>query len=276
MEEDAAERFRSGGFEVALPDLYAGKRTDSLDEGFQLMAEIGWPVICWRAFEAMRKLPDSTISAGFSMGAGVIASLWGQRPESKAVLLFHGLAEIPRSVRPGLKVQTHTADVDRFVSAEQKALWAGSARTAGLKRANKSYHVDETYIKVKAQNKYLYRAVDSTGQTIDFLLTAKRDTAAAKGFFEKVFSSSSNPIPRVINVDKDLAYPAAVEVLKAEGTLPRRVRLRQCKYLNNVIEQDHRNRQKADLVGKRLRLLSKCLPNSRRNRNDEHDPQGPS
>jgi IS6 family transposase len=69
-----------------------------------------------------------------------------------------------------------------------------------LKRTNKSYRVDETYIKVKAQDKYLYRAVDSTGQTIDFLLTAKRDTAGAKRFFEKVFSSSSNPIPRVINV----------------------------------------------------------------------------
>jgi IS6 family transposase len=59
-----------------------------------------------------------------------------------------------------------------------------------LKRTHKSYRVDETYIKVKGQEKYLYRAVDSTGQTIDFLLTAKRDTAAAKRFFERVFSSS--------------------------------------------------------------------------------------
>jgi DDE domain len=118
--------------------------------------------------------------------------------------------------------------------------------------------------------------VDSSGQTIDFLLTAKRDTAAAKLFFEKVFSSSSNPIPRVINVDKNPAYPAAVEALKAEGTLPRRVHLRQCKYLNKVIEQDHRTVKKRDLVGKRLRLLSKCLANSPRHRNDEHDPQGPS
>jgi IS6 family transposase len=109
-----------------------------------------------------------------------------------------------------------------------------------LKRTNKSYRVDETYIKVKGQDKYLYRAVDSTGQTIDFLLSAKRDAAAAKRFFEKVFSSPANPIPRVINVDKNAAYPAAVDALKAEGTLPRRVRLRQCKYLNNVIEQDHR------------------------------------
>jgi IS6 family transposase len=92
--------------------------------------------------------------------------------------------------------------------------------------------------------------VDSTGQTIDFLLTAKRDTAAAKRFFEKVFSSSSNPIPRVINVDKNPAYPAAVEALKAEGTLPRRVHLRQCKYLNNVIEQDHRTVKKRTWLAK--------------------------
>src|SRR5271156_2382589 len=119
-----------------------------------------------------------------------------------------------------------------------------------LKRPNKSYRVDETYIKVKGQDQYLYRAVDSTGQTIDFLLTAKRDTAAAQRFFEKVFSSSSNPIPRVINVDKNPAYPAAVENLKAEGILPRRVRLRQCKYLNNVIEQDHRTVKKRAWLAK--------------------------
>src|ERR1700746_2787978 len=72
-----------------------------------------------------------------------------------------------------------------------------------LKATNKSYRIDETYIKVKGQDRYLYRAVDSTGQTIDFLLTAKRDTAAAKGFFRMVFRSSNNPIPRDINVDKN-------------------------------------------------------------------------
>jgi len=113
-----------------------------------------------------------------------------------------------------------------------------------LKVTNKSYRVDETYIKVKGKETYLYRAVDSTGQTIDFLLTAKRDAAAAKRFFRKVFNSPANPIPRVINVDKNAAYPAAIKRLKREGRLPRRVRLRQCKYLNNVIEQDHRNSKK--------------------------------
>ena len=109
-----------------------------------------------------------------------------------------------------------------------------------LKSTNKSYRTDETYIKVKGKDKYLYRAVDSTGQTIDFLLTDKRDTAAAKCFFRNALSSPGNPMPRVINVDKNPSYPAAVEALKSEGILPHRVRLRQCKYLNNVVEQDHR------------------------------------
>src|SRR4051812_3218237 len=75
---------------------------------------------------------------------------------------------------------------------------------------------------------------------IPALLTAKRDAAGAGRFFRRALNAPGNPVPRVINVDKNPAYPAAVEALKAEGYLPRRVRLRQCKYLNNVIEQDHR------------------------------------
>jgi len=109
-----------------------------------------------------------------------------------------------------------------------------------LKPTNKSYRIDETYINVQGEDKYLYRALDSTGQTIDFLLTAKRDAAAAKRFLRRAIEASGNAMPRVINVDKNPAYPAALEALKSEGTIPRRVALRQCKYLNNVIEQDHR------------------------------------
>jgi transposase-like protein len=105
-----------------------------------------------------------------------------------------------------------------------------------LKPVNKSYRIDETYLKVKGKDRYLYRAVDSTGQTIEFLLTAKRDTAAAKRFLLNAIAASGNAMPRVMNVDKNPAYPAAVEEMKAEGILPRRVRLRQCKYLNNIVE----------------------------------------
>ena len=115
-----------------------------------------------------------------------------------------------------------------------------------LKSTNKSYRVDETYIKVRGKDRY--RAVDAAGQTIDFLLTAARDADGAKRFFRKVFAAQQNPTPRVVNVDKNPVYPAAVDALKAEGRLPRRVRLRPCKYLNNIIEQDHR------AVKKRVRL----------------------
>jgi transposase, IS6 family len=109
-----------------------------------------------------------------------------------------------------------------------------------LKPTNRSYRVDETYIKVKGEIRYLYRAVDSTGQTIDFLLTAKRDKSSAKRFFQRAWRDSANVLPRVINVDKNAAYPPAFQELQAEGVLSHRCRLRRCKFLNNVIEQDHR------------------------------------
>jgi len=99
-------------------------------------------------------------------------------------------------------------------------------------------------IKVQGEDKYLYRAMDSTGQTIDFLLTAKRDTAAAKRSLRKAIGASGSAMPRVMNGDKNPAYPAAVEALKTEAVIPNRFVLRQCKYLNNVIEQDHRTVKK--------------------------------
>src|ERR1017187_5796135 len=109
-----------------------------------------------------------------------------------------------------------------------------------LKPTNKSWRVDETYIRVKGKWTYLYRAVDSTGARIDFLLSARRDAAAAKRFFQKVLRSPNHPTPRVINVDKNPSYPPVVEELKSEGTLRRRCQLRPVQYLNNIVEQDHR------------------------------------
>src|SRR5262249_44152314 len=109
-----------------------------------------------------------------------------------------------------------------------------------LRLTNDSYRVDETYVKIKGAWKYLYRAVDTTGQTIDFMLSAKRDARGAKRFFRKMLKAASHSYPRVMNVDKNPAYPPAVEQLKEEGILPNRTEPRQCKYLNNHIEQDHR------------------------------------
>src|SRR4249920_1734954 len=87
---------------------------------------------------------------------------------------------------------------------------------------------------------YLYRAVDSCGQTIDFLLSAKRDAEAAKRFFRKALAQPHTVNPRTITVDKNAAYPKAVTEMKKDGELWRRSRLRQVKYLNNIVEQDHR------------------------------------
>jgi IS6 family transposase len=95
-------------------------------------------------------------------------------------------------------------------------------------------------VKVKGRWTYLYRAVDSRGQTIDFLLSAKRDAEAAKRFFREALGQPHTVNPRTIAVDKNPAYPKAAADMKADGELWRRSRLRQVKYLNNIVEQDHR------------------------------------
>jgi transposase-like protein len=109
-----------------------------------------------------------------------------------------------------------------------------------LKATNKSWRVDETYIRVKGRWCYLYRAIDSTGATIDYLLSAFRDAGAAKRLFRKALSDQSHPQPRVINTDLAPIYTSAIPAMKKEGTLRRRCRHRPVQYLNNIIEQDHR------------------------------------
>ena len=109
-----------------------------------------------------------------------------------------------------------------------------------LKLAGASYRVDETYIKVGKSCKHLYRAVDSTGQTIEFMLSAKRDVSAAKRFFKKMMRADHRRLPFTISVDKNAAYPEAFITSQEEKVLPHDCRLRRVKYLNNIIEQDHR------------------------------------
>src|SRR2546423_8576425 len=109
-----------------------------------------------------------------------------------------------------------------------------------LKMSGTSYRIDETYIKVGTQCKYLYRAVDKEGQTIEFLLSARRDVSAAKRFFKKMMRADHRRLPFSISVDKNAAYPEAFTSSQAEKVLPHDCTLRRVKYLNNVIEQDHR------------------------------------
>lgn len=99
--------------------------------------------------------------------------------------------------------------------------------------------MEETYIKIKGQWKYLYRAVDTAGQTIDFLLTAKRDTASALRFFRKAIRHHGKP--DVVTIDKSGANTAALATLNADKPDEEAITVRQSKYLNNLIDQDHRN-----------------------------------
>ena len=96
--------------------------------------------------------------------------------------------------------------------------------------------MDETYIKVGGQWKYLYRAVDRTGATIDFLLRAHRDYAAARAFFERAIELHG--VPETITIDKSGADTAAIEGMLADSGTD--IQLRQSKYLHNIVEQDHR------------------------------------
>src|ERR1700729_4200981 len=87
---------------------------------------------------------------------------------------------------------------------------------------------------------YLYRAIDSAGATIDFLLSARRDADAAKRLFRKALRDPSHPQPRVINTDLAPIYTSAISAIKKEGALPPWCGHRPVQYLNNIIEQDHR------------------------------------
>ena len=125
-----------------------------------------------------------------------------------------------------------------------------------------SWRMDETYVKVGGQWKYLYRAVDKDGDTIDFLLRAKRDHAAARAFFEGAMDLHG--VPEKITIDKSGANTAAITSMQADSGLP--IEMRQSKYLNNLVEQDHRavKRITRSMLGfKACAALESCSPASR-------------
>jgi transposase, IS6 family len=115
---------------------------------------------------------------------------------------------------------------ERGLSVDHTTVWRWVQRYAPelsrrvrreLKRTGTSWRVDETYVRVAGRWVYLYRAVDSSGATLDFYLSEKRDAAAAKQFLAKVLAATNRPRPRVINVDGNPSYPNAVNRLKQEG-----------------------------------------------------------
>jgi transposase-like protein len=123
--------------------------------------------------------------------------------------------------------------VQRYAPEFEKR-WHRFARAVG-----QSWRVDETYVKIRGEWCYLYRAVDRAGRTVDFRLSPSRDVAAAKAFFRKAIKCQQR-CPRTITLDGYAASHRAVRELKADGSLPTNTKLRSSKYLNNLIEQDHR------------------------------------
>src|SRR5471032_1423250 len=157
-----------------------------------------------------------------------------------------------------------------------------------------SWRMDETYIKVKGVWKYLYRAVDKQGKTVDFLLTAKRDMAAAKRFFDKTMGANGDP--EKVAMDKSGANKAAIDAINVGRAVP--IMVRQVKYLNNIVEQDQRRpghadrgapgqisqqhrragpprHQAGDQANAQLQIVPRRRLRARRRRAHAHDPQGP-
>jgi len=148
-------------------------------------------------------------------------------------LSFRGLVEM--MAERGLPL-AHTT-IMRWVhhyAPEFERRWNRIARPAGP-----SWRVDETYVKIRGEWMYLYRAVDRAGNTVDFHLSARRDVAAAKAFFRKAVKSQGST-PTTIILGGYAASHRAVREMMADGQLGTDTKLRSSKYLNNLIEQDHR------------------------------------
>jgi transposase-like protein len=124
--------------------------------------------------------------------------------------------------------------VIRYVPEFEKR-WRRFARTVGT-----SWRVDETYISIRGRWHYLYRAVDKRGKTVDFLLRRDRGIAAAQAFFRKALASHAPRGPRKVTLDGHVPSRRALWRLRREHPVWRNVEVRTCKYLNNIVEQDHR------------------------------------
>jgi hypothetical protein len=115
------------------------------------------------------------------------------------------------------------------------------------------WHVDETYLRVDGQWRYLYRAVDGTGQTIDFLLSAKRDKKAARRFFKRALGRENTRNPHTVVTDRLKSYPGAIRDMKREGELWRFTRHRRGRWLNNRVEIGQSQVTKTDLLARPVR-----------------------
>jgi dienelactone hydrolase len=145
VETAAADRLRAAGHRVVRPDLFAGSvaggdgHVPAPEDGFALMDRIGWDVIVGRARDAVRDLPPDSVLFGFSMGVGVVGSLWPERLDAAGVVFFHATTPVPAGIQRGTPVQAHVADGDAFAPADQLAEFRRGAALAGADAAVHTY-----------------------------------------------------------------------------------------------------------------------------------------
>ena len=183
-------------------------------------------------------------------------------------LSFRDLVEMMAERGIDLAHTTIMRWIQRYVSEFEKR-WNRFACEAG-----RSWRVDETYVKIKGCWAYLYRAVDSNGKTVDFLLRAKRDVAAAKAFFQQAFEGQRR-LPRAITLDGYQASHRAASELLGEHRRGQRTKLRSSKYLNNLIEQDHRSIKLRLGPYAWVQAISACVDYDRRHRTHASDQERP-
>src|SRR5689334_15907698 len=118
-----------------------------------------------------------------------------------------------------------------------------------VKRKSSTWHMDETFVRIAGKWMYLFRAVDGSGQTVEFYLSETRDRHAAKLFLERALANPDNRPPQVFARDGLRSYSAAIRELQADGRVKRRCRQRTRRYCNNRIESDHRH------IKRRLRAM---------------------
>ena len=144
----------------------------------------------------------------------------------------------------GIKVDHST--IQRCVFKFSKEVEKNTHRRK--KQVCDSWRMDETYIKVKGRDMYLYRAVDRYGNTVDFLLTRRRQKISAQKFFNKAIGNNGKP--RIVNIDKSGSNNSAILTVNKRSLSIKKIKIRKVKYLNNIIEQDHRR------IKRRIRIMT--------------------
>jgi dienelactone hydrolase len=180
VELGAARRLRESGHRVVTPDLFDGavagghSRKPELEDGFALMERIGWDTIVTRARAAVRDLPADAVLGGFSMGVGVIGSLWPDRPTAAGVFCLHATTTVPENITAGTPVQTHAANDDPFAPSGQLAAFQASAAHAGADATLHTYPGAGHFYTDPSLPDHDPTATDRTWQHIDALLRKAR------------------------------------------------------------------------------------------------------